>query len=210
MKNVLYVTANPKKVDDSISLSVGERFIEEYQKQNPNDRLTRIDLNLDYVQDIDRDVIYGWEQLRNGKKLEDLSHASKEKISLLDMMCDQFIAADRIVLAYPLWNLGMPAVVKRYIDAVCLIGKTFKYTENGPVGLLTDRKQKVMQIVASGGYLIDSPFDFAKKYIDSVMQFMGVVDVQTLSIQGMSERPDLANNIIETAMAKAISKAKIF
>ncbi|PNB70901.1 FMN-dependent NADH-azoreductase, partial [Pseudomonas sp. FW305-BF6] len=67
----------------------------------------------------------------------------------------QFVEADKYVFVTPMWNFSFPPVMKSYIDAVCVAGKTFKYTENGPQGLLGGKK--ALHIQASGGVYSEGP-----------------------------------------------------
>jgi FMN-dependent NADH-azoreductase len=62
---------------------------------------------------------------------------------------DQFLEADKVVFVTPMWNFNIPSRVKTYIDNLCIPNKAFKYTENGPVGLI--KGKKALHIHATGG-----------------------------------------------------------
>jgi FMN-dependent NADH-azoreductase len=102
-------------------------------------------------------------------------------------------------------------VQKVYIDAICIAGKTFSYTENGPVGLLADKK--AIHIQASGGEYTDGPaagFESSHSYLKKIMQFHGVPSFEGIFVEGMAAMPDKAQSIKEKAMTQAKEVAKRF
>ena len=120
-------------------------------------------------------------------------------------MCDQFVAADKYVFVTPMWNLSIPPKMKAYIDTVCIVRKTFKYTEAGPVGLLTDKK--AVHIQARGGVYSEGPaqgLEFGDKYIRAILTFLGVPSIESVIAEGMNQTPDKAEEI----KAKALDQAK--
>jgi FMN-dependent NADH-azoreductase len=202
MAKVLYITANPKAVEDSFSLRTGKAFIEEYTKLNPQDEVVNLDLyNLD-IPMIDADVFSGWGKLAKG---EDLTAAEKAKIEQIAEITDEFVAADKYVFVTPFWNFFFPPKMKAYIDAICIAGKTFKYTENGPVGLLDGKR--AVHIQARGGFYSEGPakeLEFGDRYLRTVLNFLGVTDIQTVVAEGVAFDPSKAEGIV----AKAIEKAR--
>lgn len=108
MANVLYITANPKPVEEAFSLSVGEEFINAYRENNPNDEIIRLDLYKIDVPFIDTDVFSGWGKLQNGQAFDELSAEEKQKVSAINKLTDQFVEADKYVFATPLWNFSFP------------------------------------------------------------------------------------------------------
>ena len=99
----------------------------------------------------------------------------KEALQLSDTLIAELEAADTLVLGVPVYNFGVPAAFKAWIDLVARARKTFKYTENGPVGLLEGKKAYVA--IASGGTKADSEIDFATPYVRHVLGFLGIDDV---------------------------------
>jgi FMN-dependent NADH-azoreductase len=102
---------------------------------------------------------------------EELSEEEKAKVGRLSELCEQFISADKYIFVSPLWNFSFPSVLKAYIDSVSVAGKAFKYTEKGPVGLLTDKK--ALHIQARGGIYSEGPaaqMEMGHRYLDIVMQ----------------------------------------
>ncbi|MDC0739263.1 NAD(P)H-dependent oxidoreductase [Cognatishimia sp. SS12] len=98
-----------------------------------------------------------------------------------DALVREVQAADTIVIGTPLYNFSLPAVLKAWIDQIARAGVTFAYTENGPKGLLTDKK--VIIVIASGGVPIGSEADFASPYLTFALGFLGITDVTILDAE---------------------------
>ncbi|CAM3725408.1 FMN-dependent NADH-azoreductase [Mesobacillus thioparans] len=211
MATVLYITANPKPVEESFSLSVGEEFIKAYRENNPEDEVVRLDLYKMDVPFIDTDVFSGWGKLQKGSAFEHLSDEEKHKVSAINTLTDQFVAGDKYVFVTPFWNFSFPPKMKAYIDNIAIAGKTFKYTAEGPVGLLGGKK--ALHIQARGGIYSEGTakeMEFGDRYLRTVLAFMGVEDAETLAIEGMAAMPDKAEEIKQQAIQRANELAKQF
>ncbi|AIG27501.1 FMN-dependent NADH-azoreductase 2 [Brevibacillus laterosporus LMG 15441] len=211
MAKVLYITANPNSVEDSFGLSVGQTFVDAYRQANPQDEVVRVDLFKEDIPMIDGTVLDAWNKLRQGTAFGDLSPEAQAKVGRMGEVLDQFLEADRYVFVTPMWNLSFPPVVKAYIDNVLIAGKTFKYTEAGPAGLLNGKK--VLHIQARGGMYSEGPavdFEFGDKYLKAVMNFIGITDYETLAVEGMNALPAEAENIKAKAKERAVEIAKTF
>ncbi|GAE27399.1 FMN-dependent NADH-azoreductase [Halalkalibacter wakoensis JCM 9140] len=204
MAKVLYITAHPHNDTQSYSMAVGKAFIDSYTEVNPSDEIIPIDLYNEEIPYIDADVFSGWGKLRSGQDFSELYAEEKVKVGRLNELCEQFISADKYVFVTPLWNFSFPPILKAYIDAVAVAGKTFKYTEQGPVGLLTDKK--ALHIQARGGIYSEGPaaqLEMGHRYLHVIMQFFGVPSFEGLFVEGHNAMPDKANEIKENAIARA-------
>lgn len=211
MSTVLYITAHPHDHQTSFSLAVGKEFIEAYREANQADEVIHLDLYEYHIPHLDADIFSGWGKLQSGSAFNDLSNAEKAKIARLNELIEQFMAADKYVFVSPMWNFSFPPVLKAYIDSICIAGKTFKYTEHGPVGLLTDKK--AMHIQASGGVYSEGPFasyESGHSYLKKIMQFLGVPSFEGIFVEGMAAMPDQAQSIKEKAIVRAKEVAKRF
>jgi FMN-dependent NADH-azoreductase len=211
MTKVLYITAHPLDDTQSYSMAVGKAFIETYKEVNPDHEIVHINLYKEYIPQIDADVLSGWGKLQSGKGFEELSSEEKAKVGRLSELCEQFISADKYIFVTPLWNFSFPPVMKAYIDAVAAAGKTFKYTEQGPVGLLTDKK--ALHIQARGGFYSEGPaaeMEMGHRYLSVMMQFFGVPSFEGLFVEGHAAMPDKAQEIKENAIARAKELARTF
>lgn len=109
---------------------------------------------------------------------ESRSAAQNEALALSDRLVAEVERADTIVIGTPIYNFNVPAVLKAWIDQIARAGVTFKYGENGPVGLLEGKK--VIVTIASGGTAIGSDYDFATPYLKFALGFLGITDVTFL------------------------------
>jgi FMN-dependent NADH-azoreductase len=211
LAQVLYITAHPHDETQSYSMAVSKEFIETYKQTNPNDEVIHLDLYSENIPQIDADVFSGWGKLRSGQGFDELSSEEKAKVARLNELSDQFIAADKYVFVTPLWNFSFPPVMKAYLDAVAVAGKTFRYTEQGPIGLLTNKK--ALHIQARGGFYSEGPgaqMEMGHRYIGIMMSFFGVPAFEGLFIEGHNAMPDKAEEIKANAIARAKDLAHTF
>ncbi len=211
MAKVLYITAHPHDDTQSYSMAVGKSFIDTYKDVNVNDEVVHLDLYRESIPQIDADVFSGWGKLQSGKGFEELSASEKEKVQRLNELSDEFINADKYVFVTPLWNFSFPPVMKAYLDSVSVAGKSFKYTENGPVGLLTDKK--AIHIQARGGVYSEGPaadMEMGHRYFSVMMQFYGVPEFEGLFVEGHNAMPEKAEQIKQDAIARAKDAAHTF
>lgn len=106
---------------------------------------------------------------------DDRSDAEQAILALSDELIAEVQAADIIVIGMPMYNFGMPAALKAWIDLIARPKVTFAYTEAGPVGLLKGKRAIVA--VASGGVPVGSDMDFATPHMTQVLRFIGIDDI---------------------------------
>ena len=102
-----------------------------------------------------------------------------DTLSLSDQLVDELKAADTVVIGVPVYNFGIPAALKAWVDLVARAGVTFKYSETGPVGLLEGKR--AILAVATGGTAVGSEIDFATGYMKHVLGFIGIHDVEIVA-----------------------------
>ncbi len=107
--------------------------------------------------------------------LKEHTAADTAKMALSDALIAEIEAADTIVIGLPIYNFGLPAALKAWLDLIARPGVTFRYTASGPQGLLSGKK--VIVAVASGGTPIGAPMDFATPHLNFVLGFVGLSDV---------------------------------
>jgi FMN-dependent NADH-azoreductase len=118
-------------------------------------------------------------------------------IDYSDTLIAELQKADVIVLGLPLYNFGVPSTLKAYFDHIARSGVTFRYTENGPVGLLTGKKAYVF--AARGGLYQGTPLDTQTGYVRSFLAFLGITDVEFVYAEGLA--------INETSKQNSLDKA---
>lgn len=112
---------------------------------------------------------------------------------------EQFLAADVVVIGAPMYNFSIPSTLKAWIDRVAIAGKTFKYTEAGPVGLAGGKR--VIIVSSRGGIYTDSPADFQEPLLRQVFAFMGINDVEFVRAEGIAYSPKHREEAIAAALA---------
>jgi FMN-dependent NADH-azoreductase len=103
-------------------------------------------------------------------------------VAYSDSLIDELKQADVIVLGLPMYNFGIPSQLKSYFDHIARVGVTFKYTETGPVGLLTGKKAFVF--AARGGVYVGTPLDTQTSYVRDFLRFLGIIDVDFVYAEG--------------------------
>ncbi len=119
---------------------------------------------------------------------ENRSEAQRAILAESDALVAELQNADTLIIGLPIYNFGIPASLKAWIDMIARARLTFKYTENGPVGLLTGKKAIIA--VASGGTTVDSEIDFATPYIRHALAFIGIHDVMVIASDAMGQDAD--------------------
>jgi FMN-dependent NADH-azoreductase len=121
------------------------------------------------------------------------------RVALDDALIAQVQSADAIVLGVPMYNFGVPVQLKTWIDAIARAGVTFRYTENGPEGLL--KGKKVYVALARGGIYRDTPADSQVPYLKGVLGFLGMTDVEFIYAEGLAMGPESADKAFAAAEA---------
>ncbi|WAM32723.1 NAD(P)H-dependent oxidoreductase [Caldicellulosiruptor naganoensis] len=193
--------ANPKSDQSLRTFIISEHFIKVYKEFHPNDQIITLDLykeGIHFLSQEDINDIFA-------PKTEASKHHPILKYAY------QFLEADKYVFAAPMWNLGIPAILKACIDYITVSGITFKYTEQGAVGLL--RGKKAVHIMATGGEYKTPPFsdfEMANRYLKTILGFMGVEDFQTITAQRLDIVGEDVEKIMFTALKEAEEIAKRF
>ncbi|WHH59942.1 FMN-dependent NADH-azoreductase [Petroclostridium sp. X23] len=201
MSKVLYIKANAKPEGVSRTYRISDSFIESYKQSHPNDEIISLDLykeDIDFLSIDDINTVFGPKDDKN-KNHPILKYAY------------QFAEVDKYVIAEPMWNLSIPAILKAYIDYICVVGITFKYTEDGPVGLCQGKK--AINISARGGqYAVEpfSSFEMGDRYLRAILGFLGITDFTTISADGLDIAGNNVESIIEDAIKDSEGKAKNF
>lgn len=105
-------------------------------------------------------------------------------LAYFDALIDELRQADLIVLGLPMYNFGIPSTLKSYFDHIARVGQTFRYTETGPIGLLTGKKAIVC--ATRGGLYAGTPLDTQTTYIRTFLGFLGITDVEFIYAEGLA------------------------
>ena len=173
MTNILHITSSIRG-DDSVSTSLGNRLLEKLAGKNV---VTR-DLAKNDLPFIDAE-----RHAANLAPYADRSEAQYGLAKIADELIDELETADTIVFSVPVYNFTVPATLKAWADLVARAGRTFRYTQNGPEGLLTGKT--VYIIAATGGTAIGSDIDFMSPWLKFFLGFLGMTDVRLVAADGI-------------------------
>ncbi len=176
-KTILQINSSGR-FDGSVTRQLSEAAVGQLLKQQPELSVVKRELatGLPFIDEQWIDANFTPAEQRNEEHLEALSFS--------DQLVAELQQAKTIVIASPIYNFSIPAVLKAWIDLVARAQLTFKYTEQGPQGLL--RNKKAIVVVASGGVPIGSEMDFASGYLRQVLGFIGITDVNILDASQFS------------------------
>ncbi|MEM9085385.1 MAG: NAD(P)H-dependent oxidoreductase [Pseudomonadota bacterium] len=191
MSNILHIKASIRG-DESISNQIGQALVTSLTKGGANVNTRDLSKN-------DIPLVSAPRFEANLTPAADRTPEQAELAAIADTLIAELGAADTIVFSTPIYNFGVPAVVKAWADLVARAGTTFKYTENGPVGLLEGKKAYIA--AASGGTPIGADFDFMSTWLTFFLGFLGIKDVEVIAADGIMGAD------AEAKIAAAIEKA---
>jgi len=194
MARLLIVKAHPLDSKASYALRALEDFIYLYQEEYPGDAIEEVDVFED-IPLLDKDLL---EAMSLAKKGQALSQNQEKNLARYNQLTEQFLRADKIVIANPLWNLNVPSQLVSWVNTINVAGRTFKYGPEGSIGLIKDKK--VLHIQSNGG--VYEGKDAASIYIRDIFKFLGVEDIYQVFIEGQSAEPARAEEIYQEALEK--------
>lgn len=103
------------------------------------------------------------------------------------LLIDELNAADTLILEAPMYNFSVPVALKQWVDAICLAGHTFRYTSDGPKGMVSTAR--VVIITASGGAPLGTDYDFVGPYLEQICRFIGITEVHHIRASGSKGDP---------------------
>jgi FMN-dependent NADH-azoreductase len=170
------------RYQDSLTRQVSEKLVKQLQQINSNSQIKERDLakGLPFI---DEQWIGA-----NFTDPEQRDPAQKDKLALSDALVAELENASQIVIGSPIYNFSIPAVLKAWVDLVARASLTFRYTENGPEGLLKNKKAYL--VMASGGVPISSEMDLATPYLKQALRFIGIEDITVID----ATKVDLTQN----------------
>ncbi|TWI52837.1 FMN-dependent NADH-azoreductase [Pseudomonas duriflava] len=193
MSKVLVVESSARQ-DGSISRQITGHFIERWHAVHPEDTIIMRDLAENPVPHLDGTLLNGWMSPAE-------SHSERERAALArsNELTEELLAADVLVLAAPMYNFTIPSTLKAWIDHVMRAGVTFKYTEQGPQGLLNGKRAFVL--TARGGIYAGSTLDHQEPYLRQVLGFIGITDVTFIHVEGVAMGPEALAQGVQAATA---------
>lgn len=199
MRQILKIDTS-SNFENSVTRKLTTALVDKIQSKNPNVEIKFLDLANNPVSHLTENQIKGFRTPENERNSEQMLAVEPSDNFIKDLFW-----ADVIVIGVPMINFSIPSVLKSWIDQVCRAGVTFKYSENGPIGLVSGKK--VYLLISSGGVYTEGfmkSMDFTESYLRAVFGFMGIQDVTAFRAEGIA----ITGNQ-ESAIDKAISSMSI-
>ena len=178
MAHVLVIESSARK-QGSISRQLTEAFVANWLREHPLDRLVRRDLAEQPLPHLDEDLLMSWMS-----PAEQLSAVQREALKRSNDLIEELKQADVLVIAAPMYNFGIPSTLKAWFDHVLRAGVTFKYTEQGPVGLLQGKRAFIL--TARGGIHSGGPSDHQDPHLRQLLGFIGIDQVRSVHAEGLN------------------------
>ena len=178
------------------SSKLADQFVAAFQRSRPGTKILKRDVaSADSVPHLNSERFGAFIA-----KPEERSVTQHAVVAYSDNLIDELKQADVIVLGLPMYNFGVPSQLKAYFDHIARVGITFKYTDKGPVGLLTGKKAYVF--AARGGLYVGTPLDTQTSYVRDFLRFLGIEDVEFVYAEGLNISPQSK----EAGLAKAVAE----
>lgn len=177
MKNILVINSSINGEQGNSSLLSKELTSSLVLQSNVN--IVARDLNTPILPHLTQPEMAAWMTPVNERNEEQVQLAS-----ISDTLIEELKASDVLVIGMPMYNFGIPSTFKAWIDRIARAGITFKYTEQGPVGLLADKK--VIIVAARGGVYKGTSKDTQSQYLKDVFAFIGITDVEFVYAEGLN------------------------
>lgn len=196
--NVLEVSASAR-INGSASRELSRNLLDALNDRHGDVHVTRRDLSrgIPFVDDAWIEANFTPEESRTDRH--------REALALSDSLVAELEAADVLVIGVPMYNFNIPASLKAWIDMTARARLTFRYTENGPEGLLKGKKAYL--VVATGGVPVGSPVDFATPYLKHALGFIGITDVEIIAADRLNSQAEESMDAARARIAELIHLA---
>lgn len=201
--NVLVVKANNRPASEGVSSKMHDVFMDNV---GTGANVKTFDVFKEDMPYFGQDF---FDAMQKSAQAEELNDIEQRILTAANKAMDAFLDADIVVFAFPLWNKTIPAPLQTFIDYIYRAGVTFKYTEEGPQGLVPEKK--VIILNARGGVYSTpemAPSEMSVNYVRMIMNFFGIEDIEEVIIEGHNMYPDKAQEIIEDGMKRVEEMAQ--
>jgi FMN-dependent NADH-azoreductase len=185
MRNVLFITSSLSGAA-SASREVGQGLVNSLLAANPGATIVERELTPATMPHLEMATLAAL-----GVPAEQRDEGQAARVAFADRLIEELEQADTIVIAAPMYNFSVPSTVKAWIDHVARAGRTFRYTAEGPQGLLTGKK--VYLALSRGGIYTQGPasaFDHQESYLRAVLSFVGLTEVTVVHAEGLNISPE--------------------
>ena len=209
MPKLLYIEASPRK-SRSKSIEVAQFFLSKLQNAHPSVEIDKLDLWTTELPDFDGDTVDAKYAILHGQAQTPDQVKAWQRV---EAVTDRFKSADWYVFSLPMWNFGIPYVLKHLIDVIVQPGLTFSYSPaEGYKGLVTNKKA-VIVYARGGNYCPGSGmegYDLQSKTLGGILGFIGITDVAIIFVEPTLGAPGDVDATVAKAKELASSTAKVF
>ncbi|WP_372659230.1 FMN-dependent NADH-azoreductase [Hydrogenophaga sp.] len=181
--------------DQSVSRQLTARAVADWVAAHPGTQVQHLDLAANAPAHLSADAL----GFRTGQAAS--TEVQRQENALSEALVSQFLAADVLVIGAPLYNFTVPTQLKAWIDRVAQVGRTFKYTEKGPVGLAGGKT--VIVVLTRGGVYSKSDagraLEHQESYLQALFGFFGITDLRFVRAEGVAMGPDAKTAALATA-----------
>ena len=182
--------------DNSASRQLSREVVKAWQAAEPGVEVSYRDLASEAINHFSAATL-----VAAGTPAELRDAAQKHEAELSAATLAQFLEADAVVIAAPMYNFTIPTQLKAWIDRIAVAGQTFRYTEAGPEGLCGGKK--VVIVSTSGGIHAGQASGIAhEEYLKLVLGFLGITDIEIVRAEGLAYGEEVRNNAMTAAQAK--------
>lgn len=172
--------------DASVSRQLSHAIVAQLKSKHSDVQVDYLDLAAQPIAHLDAEIMMG---------------KNPDEAEISEKILDQYLSADVLVIGAGMYNFGISSTLKAWIDRICAAGRTFKYTEQGAVGLVVDKKTYIASS-RGGVYGDNSPADFQEGQLKAVLNFTGVSDIEIIRAEGVNMGAEMKDQAIAAAMSR--------
>lgn len=196
---LLHVDSSPMG-DASVSRLLSAAVVDAWRAAVPGTEVVRRDVIAEPLDHLTADLL----QVVKFRDLNGLTERQSAELAVTDALVGEFLAADAVVIGVPMHNFSVPTQLKAWFDRIAQAGRTFRYTETGPVGLAGGKK--VVVVSARGGRYAGTPheaaLDHQEAYAKAFLGFLGITDVTVVRAEGLGMGPDAREAAVAAARVR--------
>lgn len=200
MKNLFVIRSSLLSLEGESS-KLAQKFITQWREQYPDAHITLRDVAADPIPHLDAQRVNAFFTAAERRTPEQQAIVAQS-----DALIEEIKQADLIVIAVPMYNFAIPSTLKAYFDHIARAGVTFRYTEQGPQGLIQGKK--VYVLATRGGMYAGTPLDTQTDYIRHFFSFIGIDDVNFIYAEGLNMGEDIKTAALAAATEKLLAAAK--
>ncbi|HEV7370087.1 FMN-dependent NADH-azoreductase [Arenibaculum sp.] len=186
--------------DASASRALTAAAVDAWRRAEPAVEVVRRDLAAAPPGHLTGDLL----KVVRSRETDGLNEEQRRELALTDALLDEFLAADAVVIGAPMQNFSIPTQLKAWMDRIAQAGRTFRYTEQGPVGLAGGKQ--VVIVSTRGGFYAGQPheaaLDHQEAYLRAFLGFLGITDVSVVRAEGLNIGPEARSQAMEAAQTE--------